>query len=238
MDYFNKNLVEIDITWECNVGCYNCNRSCGKAPTKDRMTVDQIKKFIQETKDCSLRAIKVIGGEPTLHSDFKEIMGLVYDHGMRIESQITIYSNMYAQESRDLVAELPKNVVRVRTEKTGKINKFQPFNLAPIDEDIQFDYSQGCMCAFHCGILVTRYGYYGCPVLGGIDRVIEFDLGARSWDEMTKEKFKVQCEELCPYCGFNFNFHKDTFVTEEKISESWQEFYKQYNENKPQLTLF
>lgn len=34
-------LVEIDITYNCNLRCPNCNRSCSQAPTRKQMTIQQ-----------------------------------------------------------------------------------------------------------------------------------------------------------------------------------------------------
>jgi len=70
--YRNLSMIEIDITYACNLRCYNCNRSCTQAPTVERMTVDQIKKFVEESKASNLqwKRIRILGGEPTLHPDF------------------------------------------------------------------------------------------------------------------------------------------------------------------------
>jgi sulfatase maturation enzyme AslB (radical SAM superfamily) len=39
----NLNQIEIDITYECNLKCINCNRSSTQAPIKEGMTLDKLK---------------------------------------------------------------------------------------------------------------------------------------------------------------------------------------------------
>ena len=71
-----KRIIELDITYTCNLTCSNCNRSCGQAPTGNHMTIEQIERFIQESisKNIKWRRINLLGGEPTLHPDFSKIL--------------------------------------------------------------------------------------------------------------------------------------------------------------------
>ena len=45
----SRTRVELDITWACNLRCFNCNRSCEQAPTGESMTLDQIRRFVDES---------------------------------------------------------------------------------------------------------------------------------------------------------------------------------------------
>jgi molybdenum cofactor biosynthesis enzyme MoaA len=84
----------IDITYVCNLSCYNCNRSVGQrqAPTKDRMTVDQIKKFISESiaMNYTWNMIRILGGEPAVHPDALEIMRLLCEYRAQHAPKCTI----------------------------------------------------------------------------------------------------------------------------------------------------
>ena len=72
-----NNVIAIDLTMECNNRCFNCEASCRQAPSNEIMTVDQIKKFVDEAIKLDYRwdAIKLRGGEPTLHPKIFEIIG-------------------------------------------------------------------------------------------------------------------------------------------------------------------
>ena len=41
----SRDEVEVDITYACNLKCFNCNRSCQQDPTGDRMSTEQIQTF-------------------------------------------------------------------------------------------------------------------------------------------------------------------------------------------------
>ena len=72
----SRGYIEIDITWACNLNCFNCNRSCEQAATGDHMTVAQIDRFIAESRAANYKwkRIRVLGGEPTVHKHFFEIL--------------------------------------------------------------------------------------------------------------------------------------------------------------------
>ena len=41
-------MVELDITYQCNLACRECNRVCGRAKTTDMVTPDQLERFLDE----------------------------------------------------------------------------------------------------------------------------------------------------------------------------------------------
>ena len=105
--YSNLKQVEIDITYDCNLKCKCCNRSCGNAPSKEMMSVEDINFFIQDSKknDRKYNLINILGGEPTLHQEFEKIIKLLqekYADDFCPDVIIQIVSNGFTQESRDI----------------------------------------------------------------------------------------------------------------------------------------
>ncbi len=47
--YKIANNIELEITTSCNLKCFNCDRQCRQASSKEFITLEQIKKFINET---------------------------------------------------------------------------------------------------------------------------------------------------------------------------------------------
>ncbi len=72
----NTRGIELEITSDCNLFCINCDRSCRQARTKEYMTLDQVEKFVHQSLelDWEWEHIRLLGGEPTLHPQFFDII--------------------------------------------------------------------------------------------------------------------------------------------------------------------
>ncbi|MBO4587816.1 MAG: glycosyltransferase [Bacteroidales bacterium] len=240
--------IELDITHDCNLKCHGCNRSCGLAPTKECVTIEQIKAFISESKDLGIKwtLINVLGGEPTLHPDFLEIIRILKEDYICTFSPNTILqvvSNGFTEISRQLCEEAKRKhdiVIDYASFKTSnKIDYFTQFNNAPIDDPAfkNADYTSGCWVAEYCGINMNHNGFFACSICGANDRVMSANSGVKSLKELTHEKIMDHFKSFCPFCG-NFSEYDenygDNIIRSEKrpykefISVSWQTIYNEY----------
>lgn len=249
----NLSKIEIDITYQCNLKCINCNRSSTQAPTQKGISMEKIFQFIQESIQLQKRwkLINILGGEPTLHPHFLEIVTLILTEYIDAHSPHTtlqITSNGYGNTVQAILAKLPSHPNLIIDNASYKDNKvipyFSPFNNAPIDNQVipqNQDYSKGCWVTAYCGIGLNELGYYPCGVAGGIDRVFEFNLGIPSLHD-TASKLDELLNTFCRYCG-NFNDyainkgdfiprHEKAALTQPIISKSWQQQYRKYNGKK------
>lgn len=241
----NDTRVELDITYSCNLRCRGCNRSCAQSPTDEAMTIDDIRRFVNQSISTGKKwgLINVLGGEPTLHKDFLEIVRILqfeYADSFSPQTTIQITSNGYTALSRGLCekAKLFKNVQvdEYSTKASPSVDYFTPFNDAPMDDPAfaNADYACGCWVAAHCGIGVNCRGYYACAVCGGIDRVLGQDHAIKELSDATPERFSEQRAFFCRYCG-NFKHYAENageFIPRcEKapfcdiISPTWQKIY-------------
>lgn len=233
--YRNLSMIEIDITYACNLRCYNCNRSCTQAPTGERMTVDQIKKFVEESKASNLqwKRIRILGGEPTLHPDFFEFIEIL--RGWRTtyspNTLIEVDTNGHGKEVCKVLAQVPDDIIIRNTEKKDNKPLFYAFNVAPVDLLAYrwADYRNGCFVTRECGIGLTPNGYYQCAVAGGIDRIFGFGIG-RDKIPAQDDNMEDQLERLCRYCGC-FERRKLKRVNQTVMSKTWKTIYQQYNNN-------
>ena len=237
--------IEIDITTDCNLKCFNCDRSCRQAPSHETMSLGQIKKFVKESLDKNIkwRQIHVMGGEPTLHPKLFEIFEELKKITDNTGGGIALATNGMSEKTKEILTRVPP-WVRIRNSgKTSAENRFDTYNLAPADDPLlRFaDFSKGCIIQSYCGLGLTRYGYYPCAAGAAVDRVFGFDIGRKeiplSNDNMEKER-KV----LCKYCGhfkdpsgFRFRFFS---TREEKMSKTWKKSYENYQKKRPSLTLY
>src|SRR6185295_6961676 len=103
--------LELDITYACNLHCFNCNRSCEQARTNEHMSVDQVRHFLAESRDRRQKwsMIRVIGGEPTIHPQFLEIVGLLaeYCRNDSPRTRIVVCTNGFGDKVQRILAMLP-----------------------------------------------------------------------------------------------------------------------------------
>lgn len=257
--------IEIDITWECDVYCINCNRSCRQAPTNERMTIEQIEKFVDEavSKNILYDQIFVSGGEPTLHPELLEIIDILihYKKSFSKDTKLLLYTNGFSEKGKNILTKIPSDVAIENSSKTGHIHPhFHRFNVAPIDTESRNNknWEAGCTHAALWAMGLGRYGYYQCPLAASIDRVVGYDIGRK---ELPTENDTMidQMKILCKYCGLQFPEYTagksllssqyapdsnrildlpDVDGAIEDISPTWQKIYKEYKKKKPTLTLY
>jgi hypothetical protein len=239
-----EHSLEIEITTECNLACLNCNRSCRQAPSKEHMTLDQIRKFIEESKKFNVvwnKGVALLGGEPTLHPDIDRIIIELY---RGLDRQIRFLTNGVYISQRTNLFKYTRNIVKISSDKTSIYNWFVPFNMAPID-DTRFkekDVYNYCKVIYDCGLGLSRYGFYVCGQGASIDRIFGFDIGIKSLRDVNLEALYYQRKILCPYCGLlpfgDYDPYKNRITNEEKISPSWEEAYKKYKKSNPIMGLY
>lgn len=237
--------IEIDITYNCNLKCTGCNRSCAQKPTNEQLQLSDIDSFISESiaNKKKWKQINVLGGEPTLHKDFMEMLKRLQDYAdvYSQETVIQVVSNGVAERSR-LLCELAKEKFKnVRIDYgsyklSNKVEYFSAFNDAPVDDGNykNADFTKACWATNYCGIGLTPRGYYACAVSGGIDRVLNEKNGVQSFTELTKDKLKEHFDKFCRLCG-NFKAYSQNYGNfiprcekepfKNIISETWKEIY-------------
>ena len=234
----SRRYVEIDITYKCNLKCINCNRSCTQAPSRKEMPVQTIERFIRQSieKNCSWERIRILGGEPTLHSQFFDIVELLRDYRKchNPSVRLVVCTNLYGSQVNAAIRKLPRDVFVKSTVKTSAVNLFRPFNVAPVDTVVNrfSDYSCGCRIIEDCGLGLTPGGYYVCAVAGGIDRIFGIGLGRQTLPAEDDEMID-QMQQLCRLCG-HFGFARP--VKTEKISRTWQQAYLRHRSKHRELT--
>jgi len=236
----SRNQIEIDITYRCNLSCANCNRSIARAPENLDISIDTIAEFVQVSlqKKIHWRRIRVLGGEPTLHPQFMEIIDLLRsyrDNGFLCS--IEVVTNGYGSFVNRKLKELPDDFwIENSRKETGYQPGFRPFSMAPVDDP---DYSQacfknGCEIISVCGMGLTPLGYYPCALAGGIDR-IRGQHGGRSNLPDSDDDMEDILEWACRLCGrFKDGHHIPKELVPllqiELISPSWERLYREWDQ--------
>lgn len=236
----SKKSIEIYLNFICNLNCINCDVSCRQAPGNEKVSIEQIKKFISESIENNVKweKIRIMGGEPTLHLDILEIINLIikYKREFSKDTRVQLVTNGFGDFVNKIISKLPNDIELQNSMKTTEKQNFNSFNIAPKDCLIFTfaDYSNGCCLTVGPGIGLTPYGYYCCGVAGGIDRIIGLDMGRKKIPD-PKDKMVDQFDTFCRYCG-HFKYSNPT--NKEVMSDFWIKAYRKYKDNKPILTTY
>lgn len=235
--------IEIEITSFCSLACHNCDRSIRQAPTNEYMSIEQITKFVQESLQLNWKwkKITLIGGEPTLHPYFFEVLSIVKKYkDKHNHCEIIVATNGYGPIVNQVLTKIPVWVTIINSKKQWNIQNFSSFNVAPCDlpEYNNKDFSKGCWITNKCGLWLTKYWYYCCWAWASEDRIFWFNIWLNGLSLVNRKTVKNQLNILCRYCGhFKENYKKD-LITDDKISISWKNAYLKYKSEKPKLPTY
>jgi len=235
----SRNKIEIDITYLCNLKCNNCNRSVSRAPEALHIDLDVIHKFVDDSVNRKKywSRIRILGGEPTLHPYFHELILILKQyHSFYPSCVIEVVSNGFGAKVKSQRTKLPKDIWIENSNKTGNVQEhFGAFNLAPIDDPKynNTNFKNGCTIMEECGMGLTPLGYYPCAVAGGIDRVLRANQGYPEIPDDNDDMEKI-LENCCKLCG---RFHDGYFLPinlrpklkEHLESKSWTYLYELWN---------
>lgn len=231
----SRDLLEIDITYTCNLGCLNCNRSIGHAAEALHLDVALLRRhvdsWIAEAKRW--RRIRVLGGEPTLHPEFEAIIDELRRYReWHPDCIVEVVTNGLGKVVNEKLAHLPDDVWIDNSQKSGPINPdFRPFTTAPVDDPglRGADARNACAVTRDCGMGLTPSGYYPCAVAGGIDRILGEGLGQSTLPSDDDDMLDA-AGRLCSLCGRFRDGHfiprllRAPLVTED-VSPTWTRMY-------------
>jgi sulfatase maturation enzyme AslB (radical SAM superfamily) len=211
------------------------------------MSRDQISRFVEESIGLGWKwdVIKLRGGEPTLHPELFEVIELLERyHKVNPDCKFHILTNGFSEETKWILTKMPKWISVDNSEKKilskttiGKL-RHDSFNIAPIDLWIYklADYTKGCWRPSHCGMALSRYGYYPCAAGIHVSRVFGVEVGIKKLGQVNEERFLKVLNSLCRYCG-HYKQPNDS-TARNVISKSWRDAFNKYKESKPNLSLY
>lgn len=253
---WNPNLsrIELEIWTGCNLACPNCDRSAAQAPAQEGMSVEQVKRFVEESIKSRWQwdRISLLGGEPTLHPNFDQVVAAIKPyHEKSPKTKIQLFTNGFGRKVRRVVSRVPPWLTILNSEKNREAPLFSPCNLAPIDCDFISPgrFRRMCAIASYCGLGLTRYGYYPCGAGGSIDRIFGLDIGLKRLRDVTKTTIIESGLRLCALCG-HFRLFDGALVDHDQrisdaplgwvqvtvLSPTWITAYERYQRHKPRLS--
>ncbi|MEV0635864.1 radical SAM/SPASM domain-containing protein [Streptomyces sp. NPDC050619] len=83
-------LLWLDLTRKCQLACTHCYNESGPDGTHGSMIREDWLSVLDQAAACGVREIQFIGGEPTLHPDFADLVDHALNNGLNVE----VYSNL------------------------------------------------------------------------------------------------------------------------------------------------
>jgi molybdenum cofactor biosynthesis enzyme MoaA len=118
--------IIIDITYHCNLRCFNCSRSCRQAPTNDpvdQMTSEQIQKFVDESIEKNLRwkRLLIAGGEPLLHPKVFDILEILLEYKKEYSpsTRIELYTAGHGERVIEDLSKVQKGIEIINSSKSA-----------------------------------------------------------------------------------------------------------------------
>jgi len=84
-------FVALEITGACQLQCTQCFAASGPTGTHGEMTADDWRRVISEAAALGVGEAQLIGGEPTTHPAWAELV----DHSLSLGLQVEVYSNLF-----------------------------------------------------------------------------------------------------------------------------------------------
>lgn len=243
--------IELEINTVCNTNCFGCDRFSDIASKGvPAMTVDQVAFFVEESLalEWEWERIRLLGGEPTLHKDFVELVNLIIEYRKYYPNCfLQILTNGIGEKPKEYREWLVRNNVSLHAETKEKGVTPEWFHNTRI---VQVDRDPNCgevsPCGIYgirgCGIGLTNAGYFLDGAGASVARVAGYDIGIMRLEDVTHEAMIEQSKILCRVCG---HWNPDDHLLTEKVTKTgevtgpfWTERLAEYKENKPILKVY
>lgn len=201
----NFGIVELCLTYKCNIKCNNCSNLCTQAPFKGDLTPADVERFINDSinNDHIWGQITLHGGEPVLNPWIFEILELLVNYRKKTNTKLWLLSNNSVTKIREKITRASVEFdipLGISTKLQDKQMEYIPVNEAPVDLNIQS--TVGCFQIQDCGMCYNYLGYFPCSPMAAAARVFDYEPAALSIKDLTKEKCTEYYNKHCPLCGF------------------------------------
>ena len=224
----NFGLIELCLTYRCNLKCNNCSNLCTQAVASSDLTPDDIEYFLDDISkaDHKVGQITIHGGEPVLNPWIMDIIKQLVTFRSTFGTNLWLLTNNSSPKIRSLITKISCDYsipLGIAT-KNGSPIAYHPVNESP--EDLGENYSIGCFQTENCGICFNNLGYFPCSPLAAAARVFDYKPTAVSIKQLTLERCNEYFEMHCKHCGFAMKDRRR--VTEQTNTETWQKAFSNY----------
>jgi MoaA/NifB/PqqE/SkfB family radical SAM enzyme len=87
---YGCSFIWLELTQKCNLHCVHCYNDSGPKVSHGNISNERWHALLDEAAECGVKQIQFIGGEPTLHPEFRDLVR----HARRLGFWIEVFSNL------------------------------------------------------------------------------------------------------------------------------------------------
>ncbi len=204
---YENTVIQIEITNACELACRHCTRHVGHHKNSFFMEPAFFEKAVKSVLESPCR-IGIMGGSPTLHPKFSEILA-IYRDLVPLERRELWVTDFKWGEYRE---EMKKTFLAKRIHVNNHVSydgKHAPL-LVSIDdvvddEELKQQLIENCPYQSHWSASITPKGGFFCEIAASLDSLFDgpggYDISDTRWWDRTPDQFQDQVKEYCGMCS-------------------------------------
>lgn len=205
---YRMKVIQIEITYGCNLQCSQCTRFVGHHKKPFFMSLEMVEKAIDSLKGYK-EQIGIMGGEPTLHPQFREICELV-EKKIPNRRQRALWTNgLKWNEYKDIINRtFDSDLIIYNDHKDKEVGLHQPLLVAAEevldDRELMWRLIGNCWVQWRWAASITPKGGFFCEVAAAQDYLFDGPGGyplEPGWWNKNPNEFMDQVKRYCPECG-------------------------------------
>lgn len=230
-------IIELCLTYRCNVKCHNCSNLCTQAPSTESLEPEDIYFFLDDLVEHNhkLDLITLHGGEPILTPYFEDIVKLLCEYRKGTGCELWLLSNnstelirtktKYIREKYGIALGISEKQ-QTNRDANGNQIMYVPVNESP--DDLGLPYTLGCFQSSQCGICYNKQGYFPCSPMAAASRVFDYSSMGHSILDVTEEACNEKFAQHCKHCGFAMPDRRRVF--DQVNTPTWEKAFADYRE--------
>lgn len=201
-------VITIEITNACHLSCTHCTRHVGHHRKPFFMSPEYFRKAVESILDSPCR-VGVMGGEPTMHPQFLQILDileeLVPDRMRRDFWSAGFKFGVYRDRIYDVFAK-ERITYNDHLSYDGRHTPLLiAINDVVDDPELRAHLIENCSFQEHWSASITPKGGFFCEIAASLDWLMEgpggYDISDRRWWDRSPAQFADQVERYCGMCS-------------------------------------
>jgi hypothetical protein len=223
-------IIELCITYRCNLKCNNCSNLCAQALFKGDLSPVDVQLFVDNLLSSNFipDQITIHGGEPVLHPSIFEIITILCKYREKTGTRLWLLTNNSNGSIKNTIERVRSeyNIPIGSSEKDVHCNsEFVTVNESPSDllksGEIQLDdITKGCFQLTDCGICFNYLGYFPCSPMAAAARIFNYQSLGSDIKNLYELRLLKKALDHCKHCGFAIK-NRDR-SSEQIMTETWK----------------